>query len=430
MDDGLGAHTPTREQRWKLVPGAGGDDPELDEFFHYFVSGVQPVREEAVVDFDSAALENRMRAYFDRTVPNEVLFGSFPAFVMERARYDPTRTRNRLLGDSTYVAERVVPFLFKPFDGRWLYWEPLHKLLNESRRELIPYYLRPTPAGWMRVEGQVAIIAAQTARRPGAARPAVSKGVAGFHAVDPDARVLPRLKPREGLTADSADHALSLGRPDDAEYATNIGADWLEAARTAGVTGSDLEVGDTVFYALIAVMNAPSWVASIGTDNDDFAGVPLPSDPRLLAEAGLLGERLAILYDPFADVDGITRGALTPALTTLAVPDAPRDRSLTAGNSRRGGVYEGDSILWNEAHGWRNVSQEIWDFNVGGFPVIPKWLSYRHVRRGGYTLTDQDLETVTHICRRIAGVLALSDDCERMYAEALASPLAPMMHDP
>jgi hypothetical protein len=52
--------------------------------------------------------------------------------------------------------------------------------------------------------------------------------------------------------------------------------------------------------------------------------------------------------------------------------------------------------------------------------VLPKWLSYR-VKVG---LNQVDREQFMRICRRIAAIRALEQECDSVYAAAMASPLA------
>ncbi len=63
--------------------------------------------------------------------------------------------------------------------------------------------------------------------------------------------------------------------------------------------------------------------------NDDFAGVPLPALDTELARAAEVGRRIAELSDPFAEVQGVTRGVIDENLREIAVPDATTDRRLT-----------------------------------------------------------------------------------------------------
>lgn len=431
LNEGFEQRPVSRETRWKLTTSTAGDDPALDEYFDFYLSGVQPVRDEAVTDTDREKLAVRMRAYFDPNTSTDDVLARYSAFGAQRSRYDPERTRRRLLREAKAVFEsaRIVPFLYHPFDVRWLYWETRHKLLNESRRELLPYYVDLAAGTY--VDSQYAIVAPQTPRRPGAARPALTSAVPGFHVVDPDARVLPRIRPSSGIhSPEDVDMELPLQDPGGDEWRTNIRDDWLTAARAAGLDGDDTAVGDTVFYALIAVMYAPTWADAIGTDHDDFAPVPLPADPDALTAAADLGRRLSCLADPLTPVTGVTIGHLDPRYGPLAAPDATRPTDLTAGNRNAGGRWTRDdggtagTVWWDHDHGWHNVPARAWEFTVGGFPVLTKWLGYRHHARG-VTLTGDDIVAFTHLVRRIAAICDLASECEDMYQAALDHTLEP-----
>src|SRR5439155_11585258 len=195
----------------------------IDEYFHALFSGIQPVRDAAVMDWEHARLVERMVDYFDRELADARLFERHPQFAVTREGYNAARTREGLLRDSAYDEENVVPFLFKPFDCRWLYWEIRHGLLHRTRLELRPYYN----------ENQVFIVAPQTPRRPGAARPAVTRAVPGFHSVDPDARALPRIAPAH-LTGAEGQEELGFAGDVEAEWISNIEPRWIAAATMRG----------------------------------------------------------------------------------------------------------------------------------------------------------------------------------------------------
>ena len=56
-----------------------------------------------------------------------------------RARYDPVAVRDALLSRGSPHAEGFVRYAYRPFDTRWLYWEPETKLLNEKRPDYRPH---------------------------------------------------------------------------------------------------------------------------------------------------------------------------------------------------------------------------------------------------------------------------------------------------
>jgi len=83
-------------------------------------------------------------------------------------------------------------------------------------------------------------------------------------------------------------------------------------------------------------------------------------------------------------------------------------------------------IFLNEAACWRNVPEKVWDYTIGGYQVIKKWLSYREHELLGRALTPDEAREVTHTARRLAALILLQPALDQNYeAVKLASiPLA------
>src|SRR5208282_1774204 len=64
-------------------------------------------------------------------------------------------------------------------------------------------------------------------------------------------------------------------------------------------------------------------------------------------------------------------------------------------------------IFLNESACWRNVPAAVWDYTIGGYQVIKKWLSYREHELLGRPLTPDEAREVTHMARRIAALILL-----------------------
>jgi predicted helicase len=412
-DDSYQAINVSRDSWWRFTADREGDDPPVDDYLTFFRSGVQPVRDEAVLAFDSDELQRRMTDYFDNSLSTPDLISRHPGFGVTRARYNPARTRQKLLIDSHYRNELVVPFLYRPFDVRWMYWEPQHKLLNEPRRELIAY--------WTNVPRQRCLVLPQTPRRKGAVRPVVSSAVASFAAAEPDARLFPLYRPVHLLAQHGAGEFQLSGAPEVGIASTLVAPEWAEVARSILDLEDDIAGGEAIFYALITVMNAPAWIDSQPVDLDDFPQVPLPADRAALAQAVDVGRQLADLYDPMIGVQGVTTGRIQPQLTELAIPDSAGDlASLEYGSlGRSGGRRVGNDILWSEAAGWRNVPESLWTFAVCGFPVLSKWLSYR-VTTG---LTASNRNQFMLLVRRLAAIREFEPACNSVYRAAQTAPL-------
>ena len=64
---------------------------------------------------------------------------------------------------------------------------------------------------------------------------------------------------------------------------------------------------------------------------------------------------------------------------------------------------------------WRNVPEAVWDFTIGGYQVIKKWLSYRERPLLGRDLTIEEVEHVTGMARRIAAIVLLACALDENY---------------
>ena len=62
-------------------------------------------------------------------------------------------------------------------------------------------------------------------------------------------------------------------------------------------------------------------------------------------------------------------------------------------------------IYLNERALWRNVPAAVWNYKLGGYQVLKKWLSYREQSVLGRPLTNKEVEHFTHTARRIAAIL-------------------------
>ena len=64
---------------------------------------------------------------------------------------------------------------------------------------------------------------------------------------------------------------------------------------------------------------------------------------------------------------------------------------------------------------WANISLRVWEYTIGGYQVIKKWLSYREQKLLGRPLTKDEVRYVQEIARRIAAILLLEPALDRNY---------------
>ena len=72
-------------------------------------------------------------------------------------------------------------------------------------------------------------------------------------------------------------------------------------------------------------------------------------------------------------------------------------------------------IYLNDTAYWRNVPASVWEYTIGGYQVIKKWLSYREHDLLGRALTTDEAREVTHMTRRIAAIVLLYPALDANY---------------
>jgi hypothetical protein len=84
------------------------------------------------------------------------------------------------------------------------------------------------------------------------------------------------------------------------------------------------------------------------------------------------------------------------------------------------GELTGDLYLNDDAY-FANVPVLVWTYQLGGYPVLKKWLGYRQAdRRDGKPLTDDERRWFRQMIQRIAALLALGPSLDELYQEAAA----------
>jgi hypothetical protein len=114
--------------------------PKLQDLLPASYPGVQTSRDGALVSTDRAALEMRIRRYFDETVTDAVIAAETPELMTTTTDFDAPLARKTLL-PMGFESGRLVRFCYRPFDVRWLYWHIECKLLDRPRPEYMPQIL-------------------------------------------------------------------------------------------------------------------------------------------------------------------------------------------------------------------------------------------------------------------------------------------------
>lgn len=404
------------------------DWPALPDLFPISFPGVKTSRDEFLVDVDLDRLRERVADYFNVNLSHEEITRRYPAVMKTTAGYDARAVRDELIKRGGPYESGFIRFSYRPFDNRWLYWEEDGFLLDRPRADYRPHVF----------EGNRWLSSAQSLRK-GAGEPQTcsTKHLSSLHLIERTALMFPT-QLRDFSLESGIEESILPNLSDSARrYLDNLDA-----------TAEDL------FHYVLAVLHDPAYLET----NAEALGmgwprIPLPGWPDGNAEGAAesidrskaRGQELEKLLDPDTPVPGVTEGALRKEIAAIAIPATIDDRNMTGedfaliagwgryGNGNavtpgKGRIIEraytadecaalGDAlpifgrttfdIYLNNHAFWSNVPATVWTYQLGGYQVLKKWLSYREKDILGRALLPAEIQYFTDTVRRIAAVLLI-----------------------
>lgn len=408
------------------------------------ISGLQEMRRGALMDTDRNALAERMRRYYDPNVSYETFAALDTGLTQPAGRYDPQAARRRVLAAEGFNPVNIRRYALYPLDYRWSYQSTTRPLWNEPRPAL-------ASQAW---EGNKFFITRMAAERPNEQIAAIASNVLpDYHLLRPNVIAIPmRIRTDAGspLFGDNIETHANLS-PMARAYLANLGLPNPD---------NDQETAELLWMHALAICFAPAYDEDHGPAiRHSWPRVPLPASADLLRTSAALGRQLMALLDPDTHVAGVTTGQVPPSLRELArlrrtdgTPVRPEasDLAITAGwgHLQRGTVIMpgqgrttertmneneaaalgneaaligSDTLdIWlNDQAIWQNVPVNVWEYRIGGYLVLKKWLSYRERDLLGRDLSPDEARTFTQIVRRIAAILILEPQLDANYQSNL-----------
>ena len=404
------------------------DWPALPDLFSTAFPGAKTNRDRFLVDIDLDRLKERIAHYFNADLNHDEISRRYPVIMNTVRHFDARGIRDTLLKRGGPTETGFIKFAYRPFDTRWLYWEAETKLLNDKRPEYKPHVF--TGNRWL--------VTQQKPRREWS-YPQVISTLGCLDLMDRSASCIPAWLRDQGLAL----HGNGLQRRPNLSPAAQGYLDKL---------GMGVE---HLFHHVLAVLHDPTYrEANAGALRMEWPRVPLPGWPagdspgaaEELAASAARGRELAQLLDPETPVPGVTAGTLRPEIAYIGVPTtvdghnmSGEDFSVTAGWGHFGtgdavmpgqGRVEqrpytadesaalGDAIptlgestvdvYLNDRAYWRNIPAAVWNYKLGGYQVLKKWLSYRERKILGRVLRLEEVQHFTDTARRIGRILIVT----------------------
>jgi hypothetical protein len=481
IDSAFMLSKPTRANRFSLRPTSVV--PEYDSWPRPIdfcaeapISGLQEMRREALIDIDKAVVRGRAQAYYDPKVSWEEMQAFGTALTQKVDGFDAPAVRKKLQKAEKFSEDRVFRYQLYPLDTRWCYWTPTTPLWNRPRPAL-------AAQGW---DGNLMFVVRMFAERAREHSPLiVTKHLPDYHLLRPNAVAIPfRIKHSEPQ-ADDGHIGLIKAREDvPTEPTANLSANARQYLSALGLKDldDDASLASAIWLHSAAIGYSPLYLSENTSGiRYNWPRIPVPNQSKLLLESAQLGSAITDLLDTGTPVKGVTSGSLPPEIKAVASVTAvdptsfdpaqhlkieagwghegkdgitmpgkgyvvereytPEElEAFQSGGTSSGVTLEqtlsqlGKStfdIHLNDFAYWRNVPRTVWEYTIGGYQVLKKWLSYREFKLLGRAITTDEADLFRDMVRRITGICLMQPLLDANYKAVKAATYAwPAMPDP
>ena len=362
---------------------------KVTEIFPVNSLGFQTHRDTFVIDFDRQVLERRIRTFRDLNIPDELVRRAFG--LKDNRDWKMAEKRKKIQEDKKWE-KKITRCLYRPFDIRWIFYHSdaidfgrqelmRHMMAGDNLCLLVPRQTGTTEWSHVTVSDQIAescVVSNKTREQnynfPLYLHPESSKKNL-FSELGPSGERKPNLSPK--VLDDLKDLYGQIRLPEG------------------------------IFYYIYAVLNAPSYSTQYAEFlKTDFPRIPFTKNQELFVKLGQLGKKLIDFQ-----------------LLKSSELDKPICRFQGKGDNRvEKQVYNQKEkrVYINEGQYFEGLEPEVWDYQIGGYQVLDKWLKDRKKR-------ILNLDDIKHYCRvvtALAKTIDIQAKIDALYPEVERETLA------
>ncbi len=288
--------------------------------------------------------------------------------------------------------KNIVPILYRPFDVRYTYYTGKSRgFLCMPRSKVMRHMMR---------ENLGLITPKQFKEEPGAF---VSQNIIGHKTVS--AYDINYLFPLYLYETDDGGRDMPLYEEDEKveKKTPNLSAELLEKLK--GTYGRQPSPED-IFYYIYAVAYSTVYRQKYGEFlKSDFPRIPFTADASLFKKAARLGKVLVELHLMKKTVDGPVR-------------------FQGSGDARVGKIKYDEAagrVQINDGQYFEGVEPAVWDYHIGGYRVMEKWLKDRR----GRALSLEEIKHYCNVGAALARTIRVQKEIDEIFGEIEKKTIAP-----
>ena len=324
--------------------------------------GVATRKDYLLVDISQEDLKSRIDYVLCGTIDDAFKMG-----VRENKNWNFSKIKEKL-GRS--AGDRIVPYAYRPFDVRSVFYEPLMIERGDHRWPIARHLFG--------VSGNLSLLLSRTGAASGSLEWDVLFVADGLSDLNLFRRGGAFIFPLYLVNDES-----HLGF--DKERTPNFSKQFLNSlsfnikGNTANIENSAVLNPEDIFYYIYALLHSPSYRKRYSDFlKIDFPRIPTSINNELFLELCKLGKNLVGLH-----------------LLQVPLSDQSPGIPLKQGDCLVEKVSYSDQTIWIDkakTQGFIKVPEKVWNFSIGGYQVCQKWLKDREPKGGKIPLPGRILE--------------------------------------
>ncbi|MBI5893254.1 MAG: N-6 DNA methylase [Deltaproteobacteria bacterium] len=361
--------------------------PKITDVFPVNSVGIVTSRDNFAIDFDKNALKRRIAQFRDKKLPDEIIQQTYG--LKDKSNWKLKDAREGIIKDDDWE-KAITKILYRPFDEQWVFYHDA--VIERSRKEVMQHMMQENLGICVGRAGQVV----------GLEKPwnivFCSNCIEDYNLFYRGGNVnfpLYIYQQKDKPKKRSFGSMLMLFEP-QAEYMakkTNLSPALVERLTKEF---KKTPTPEQIFYYIYAILYSNIYRTKYAEFlKIDFPRLPFTSDYKLFKKMAEYGEKLVGLH--------LLKGAEI---------DIPVAKFQGKGNDKVEKLkYEKGKLHINKDQYFEGISPEVWEYQIGGYQVLDKWLKDRKDRM----LSLDDIKHYCQIVTSIAETIETQKEIDKIY---------------
>jgi len=354
------------EEYQKFIP--------LTDIFNIYSTGVLTANDNFVIDFDKHKLETRINSFINSIGDNEFIKNTFNLSKIYSERIPETKLKLKTI---TNISKRIVPISYRIFDIRYIFYDD--SLVWRTRKNVMKNMS----------EQNICLLSSRMTKGENFAHAFVTNLISEVIMLSPktsnNSFVFPLFSYFQNNLLNHPTKSSNLNWSKLPNFVQQI------PPYTSKLSNNFIQTNEAIFYYIYAILYSNIYRKKYKEFlKVDFPRIPFVENLELFQLLSSLGEELINLH-----------------LLKSSDLDNPTTKFFGQGegkvNKRKYNLEE-NRIYINDSQYFDDVAPDIWNYYIGGYQVLDKWLKDRINR----TLSDEDIR---HYCK-VATVLKLTKEIQ------------------